>query len=144
MAAYTDEVGQRIRRAREANTTLSQENAAHKIGVSTKQYGRWERGLSTPRPANFERIAEVLGVDITDLRGEPPAITEHELAAQLGRIERKLDALLRAASLNPDVFDADSSADIEHAAAGPTELLGGEAGANPRAKRAPARKRRAS
>lgn len=147
MAAYTEDVGRRIRRARESNRPdLSQEAAAHEVGVSVKQYGRWERGESSPRADKWERLAEVLGVPVVEIRGELPAVAEHELRIQLGRLEVKLDALLVHAGINPASFDvpADGAADIEDAATEATELLGGSAGATREAKPAPARRRRAS
>lgn len=97
MAAYAEDVGRRIRQARETNRPeLSQEAAAHEVGVSVKQYGRWERGESSPRHDKWERLADVLGVPVNDIRGEPPAVAEHELRIQLNRIEEKLDLILAA------------------------------------------------
>jgi transcriptional regulator with XRE-family HTH domain len=99
MADYEEEVGHRIRRARLHNRPdlTSHEAAAREFGnISSKQWGRWERGESLPRAANWNRLAEVLRMEVTDLRGDPPAIAENDLADQLDRIEAKLDLLLQS------------------------------------------------
>lgn len=95
MAAYSADVGRRMREARTRNRPdLSQEAAAHEIGVSSKQYGRWETGKSQPRAANWAKIAEVLQVAVDDLRGKPPIAPEQELRDQLDRIETTQDKIL--------------------------------------------------
>jgi DNA-binding XRE family transcriptional regulator len=96
MAAYTADVGRRMREARERNRPdlTSQEAAAQEIGVSGKQYGRWERGESQPRSDKWTPIAHMLRVPVEDLRGRPPALPEEELRAQLDRIEAKVDDAL--------------------------------------------------
>jgi transcriptional regulator with XRE-family HTH domain len=101
MADYEEEVGRRIKRARLQNRPdlTSHESAAREFGnISSKQWGRWERGESLPRAANWNRLAEVLQIEVAELRGDPPAIAEHELADQLDRIEAKLDAILATVS----------------------------------------------
>lgn len=101
MADYTQNVGKRIREARERIPDLSQEAAAREVGVSVKQFGRWERGESQPRrQEKWDRLAEVLGVSVDDLRGEPPEVydPESELRMQVDRLEEKLDAILAALS----------------------------------------------
>lgn len=95
MAAYSQDVGRRMREARERNRPdlTSQEAAARELDVSSKQYGRWERGESTPRSDKWELIAEMLRVPVDELRGEPPAIPEDDLRAQLDRIEATVNGL---------------------------------------------------
>jgi transcriptional regulator with XRE-family HTH domain len=62
-----------LRAARKA-AELSQEDAAHALGVKLLTWGRWERGETEPSFAKLEEIAELLGVWsgwLIDGRGDP-------------------------------------------------------------------------
>lgn len=49
---------------RRAELGLTQEQAAKKVGVSTEEYARWERGrVKTPRVAHRAGLAGFLGMD---------------------------------------------------------------------------------
>lgn len=119
MSAYMQDVGRRMREARERNRPdlTSHEKAAHELGVSGKQYGRWERGESQPRPDKWSAIAEMLDVSVESLRGSPPIAPEEELRAQLTRIEEKLDAIADAVITQLRPHDADAAGRVERAVA---------------------------
>lgn len=62
MADYRSEVGARLRQLREARD-LSQEDAAHKVGVTSKTFLRWENGRAWPTPDNWQAIKRYFGAD---------------------------------------------------------------------------------
>lgn len=69
LSASENEVAQRIARLRQAHG-LSQEAAAHKAGVSNRQWQRWEAGDSEPHGSTLIRVSESFGVSIGDILGE--------------------------------------------------------------------------
>jgi transcriptional regulator with XRE-family HTH domain len=104
---------------------LSQEDAAHEVGVSVKSLRAWEHGGKIRWP-NAKRVAGFYNVDPERLvsREEPDAETpelmdtlngdmpEQELRAQLTEINDKLDAILTrlavSASLPPEARPANT------------------------------------
>ncbi len=50
-----------------ARTGLTQADVAGRVGVSTGLIGRWERGLSQPRPAQVRQLARILRVSGSEL-----------------------------------------------------------------------------
>ena len=61
---------------------ITQERAAHEIGVSLRQYQRWEHGPPAgpnggqlPPLERIPRIVEVTGIDVTDLFEPAPGLT---------------------------------------------------------------------
>jgi len=57
-SANAREVGRLMREAREASR-LTQQQVADRIGVTSTQVSRWERGTADPRMENLEAYAEV-------------------------------------------------------------------------------------
>lgn len=57
------DIGKRLREFRE-NNMLSQEDVADKIGVSTSQYQRYERGTSTIPPDKLVSLYYLLNLDL--------------------------------------------------------------------------------
>jgi transcriptional regulator with XRE-family HTH domain len=51
-----------------ASRNLTQADAARELLVSRSEYGRWERGLTQPRPQHLIRIARFCQCEIEDLR----------------------------------------------------------------------------
>ena len=94
MAEYLQAQGDRLRAARKA-LNLSQEDAAHLIGVSFKTYNSWENGKSEPRDSNWRKIEEQLKVSAEEMRGEPPSL-------QIDRIETYLLAIMAHLGIEPD------------------------------------------
>lgn len=72
-----------------------QERVAPAFGVSFSTYQRWERGISMPRWAQLERIADVIGIDMVDLVGGD-AIPEVAAGAADAPFDERILALLDA------------------------------------------------
>jgi len=77
---------------------LTQEQAAHRIQISNRQYQRWEAGESTPHPNNLDRIAESYEMSIDEFLGEAPSGSRDE---RLTELERRLAAVERRIGLDP-------------------------------------------
>ena len=136
--------GELLRQLR-SERSLSQEDVAHALGVTTKTYGDWERGGGI-QPANARKVARYFKVKPGTLitpeippapspNGDGPHLSP-ELQEQLDRIEEKLDEILRR-------LDDGPASDDE----GPTrEFLdladGGEGREPPRRTRGQTQKRR--
>jgi transcriptional regulator with XRE-family HTH domain len=58
--------GHELRKIREAEG-LTQEQCAHKLGVTTSTLVKWERGEHEPCTADCRKIAKKLGVSVTVL-----------------------------------------------------------------------------
>lgn len=56
----------RIKRARHA-AGLTQEELARRVGVGVRNVPGWESGKSVPRAKTLRRIAEVTGVEVSEL-----------------------------------------------------------------------------
>lgn len=74
---------------------LPQEKAAARVGVTVRQWQRWESGESTPYPRNLGTIAERFGFAVSDFYDETHNGAATPDGSQLDRIESKLDRLLR-------------------------------------------------
>lgn len=61
-------MGRRFRALRDA-AGLTQEQLAHKVGVTVKAVWMWERGTRTPQLKIASRLADVLGCTIDELAG---------------------------------------------------------------------------
>lgn len=61
----------RLRHLRESRN-MSQEDAAHLVGVAVKTWHNWESGKRTPYESNWQRIADSFEVDVQPIRGRPP------------------------------------------------------------------------
>jgi transcriptional regulator with XRE-family HTH domain len=64
------QIGPRLRRLREERG-LSQEAVARRADISHGTYVRTELGNTTPSIATAQKIADALGVSLTDLTGDP-------------------------------------------------------------------------
>lgn len=62
---------QRLLHAR-LGRNLTQADAARELSVSRSEYGRWERGLTQPRPQHLIRIARFCNCEIEDIRVPGP------------------------------------------------------------------------
>jgi transcriptional regulator with XRE-family HTH domain len=66
-------IGQRVRTLREARG-WSQRELARRVGLTSKtisNYERGERGVKEPPLSTVQALAEVFGVTVIDLLGEP-------------------------------------------------------------------------
>jgi len=61
----TDEIGAAIRNRRKA-LCLSQEELAERVGVTFQQMQRYENGSTMLNVENVQRIADILGLPVTD------------------------------------------------------------------------------
>src|SRR5688572_30788730 len=59
----TQKIGQKIAEARK-KTHISQAELAQRLFISPQAVGKWERGESMPDITTFNRLAEILGVDL--------------------------------------------------------------------------------
>ena len=67
---------------------LTQEEVARGVGVSWRNYQRWEKGRVTPRPENVAELAAFFGVTEREIYGFDPAAqdgsgTDGELVEEL-------------------------------------------------------------
>jgi len=46
---------------------LSQDEFAKLLGITQQAYGKWEAGVSTPKPSYIERIADALQMSLEDI-----------------------------------------------------------------------------
>lgn len=99
--------GERLRYLRDG-LHLSQETAAHRIGVSVKTLRAWEKG-GRIKWRNAKRVGQLYDVDPESLvsrdgeAGEPPATDaeilgrleagQARLLAEIGKVQRQLQAL---------------------------------------------------
>lgn len=90
MALRRERVVQRLTDLRERHG-LSQEDAAHKVGVTHRQWQRWEAGESMPYPRNLDGVASAFGISIQEFFDDQPLPPD---PVQLDRVEAKLDELL--------------------------------------------------
>lgn len=110
LAEKQTEVGRRLEELRRLRG-LSQEGAAHKAGVSLRQWQRWETGESEPRNSTLARVAENLDVGVSDLMDEQ--LPTKDFADQLDRIETavlSLDEQVRLLRSELAVRDAEALA----------------------------------
>lgn len=63
MFMETKKIGAKIAEARK-KTNISQAQLAEKLFISSQAVGKWERGESMPDITTFNRLAEILGVDL--------------------------------------------------------------------------------
>jgi transcriptional regulator with XRE-family HTH domain len=89
MALRQERVAQRLAELRERHA-LSQERAAQKVGITHRQWQRWENGQSMPRPGNLGEVALAFGVPVSTFYDDDEQVDQ----SQLDRIEEKLDLLL--------------------------------------------------
>lgn len=87
------ELGAHLRRLRQ-RAGLTQEDAAHRLGVSLGGYRAWEKGR-VPRPGNRRRLATMFSVPVGELESYMVELRDQAPEpARLDRIEAKLDAVL--------------------------------------------------
>lgn len=65
MALRRERIAERLTEIREHNS-LTQENAAAKVGVTLRQWQRWEAGESVPYPRNLDAVASRFGLSVAD------------------------------------------------------------------------------
>lgn len=108
MALRREKVMERLLDLRERHG-LSQEHAAQRVGITHRQWQRWETGASMPYPRNLDAVASAFGISVADFFDADPAVEVADVG-QLDRIEAKLDELLsRLPALGPaEVLEAEA------------------------------------
>lgn len=66
-------IGEKIAKARKEKN-MSQAQLAQQIFISPQAVGKWERGESMPDITTFDRLAEVLGVDLNYFSENAPSV----------------------------------------------------------------------
>lgn len=95
MALQRQEFIRRLKAAR-SRQGLTQETAAHEVGVAVKTFANWESPKgSWPRSRQYDKLAEVLGVPRDHLLG-PAEHAEDFGQSEMIRLLRQHDAMLRA------------------------------------------------
>ncbi len=97
MAFRRERFVERLIELREA-AGLTQEQAAHLIGVTYRQLQRWEAGESMPYPQNMAKIADAFAVTVAEFFGEEPlrprlSVTIAQLQGEVDGLNRRLAAL---------------------------------------------------
>lgn len=72
---------------------LPQERAAQRVGVSVRQWQRWEGGDSIPYPRNLGAIADTFDFDVNEFYSDEPVVTNgtQPPLTQLDRIEAAVE-----------------------------------------------------
>lgn len=71
MALRREKIAQRLGELRESNS-LTQEQAAAKVGVTLRQWQRWEAGESVPYPRNMDTVASHFGMSVSEFFDDEP------------------------------------------------------------------------
>lgn len=101
---FTREVGQRVRRAREAyRPKMTQDELGEKLGLSRVAYGHYERGATPFTILQLYRIANILGQPLEDLLGLHGPVRSDESA--LLAAYRRLDGSVHQARVLTTVLD---------------------------------------
>jgi uncharacterized protein YjbI with pentapeptide repeats len=79
--ATTKMIGNKIAEARK-KATISQAQLAQRLFISSQAVGKWERGESMPDITTFERLAEILGVDLNYFSEVFPTASDEKTAVE--------------------------------------------------------------
>jgi transcriptional regulator with XRE-family HTH domain len=101
MALRQEKVSERLRELRERQG-LSQEDAARKVGITHRQWQRWETGASMPYPRNLDAVASAFGISVAEFFDPAEPVVDD---SQLARIEEKLNDLLGRIDGLPDIVN---------------------------------------
>ena len=94
MALRKERLAERLLELR-TNAGLSQEGAAQKVGVTVRQWQRWEQGESVPYPRNLDTIASRFGITVAEFFDEPPRA---DIAATLAALSERIAELEQTAN----------------------------------------------
>lgn len=111
MALRREKVTQRLEHLRERHG-LTQEQAAARVGITHRQWQRWESGESMPYPRNLDAIASAFGIGIEEFFDPDP-----ERSSQFDQVMVRLDQLERTVEQLVSLLDAQrAAATAEHLA----------------------------
>ena len=95
MAIRKERVSERLKELRE-NKGFTQEQAAPFVGITLRQWQRWEGGESMPYPRNLDAIASKFGITIAEFFDGP--VAETGLAEKMSLLEDHLVELQASVS----------------------------------------------
>ena len=103
MEDYRKQVGRQLRLLRE-DRSMSQEDAAHLVGVAVKTWHNWESGKRAPYESNWKRISDAFQIDVRPIRGRSPLseIIGDESSVpsdRLDQLEQQIEALAEMVQL---------------------------------------------
>lgn len=113
MALRRERVVERLSELRE-RAGLSQEDAARKVGVTHRQWQRWESGQSMPYPRNLDKVASAFGISVSDFFDDQPLASPETRSDQLDRIEAKLDEILNLLAADAHHQELARTAEEQH------------------------------
>lgn len=91
-------IGEKIAKARKEKN-MSQAQLAQQIFISPQAVGKWERGESMPDITTFDRLAEILGVDLNYFSENASSVAA-EIANTSGSTSQPVPVMENAASSN--------------------------------------------
>ena len=77
----TEKIGNKIAEARK-RINISQAQLAERLFISSQAVGKWERGESMPDITTFNRLAEILGVDLNYFSDNFQSVSIEKSAAE--------------------------------------------------------------
>lgn len=108
--------GERIKRARK-NAGLTQKELGDKLSISYQQIGQYENGARNPKKETLQKIADALGVQITDLLDATIFITArkrtNETIKELAQEQEELAFLNKIDELGQKLNNAGQAKAIE-------------------------------
>lgn len=105
MALRKEMLAARLEELRESNN-LTQENAAAKVGVTLRQWQRWEAGESVPYPRNLDVIASRFGITVGEFFDETPRAQLSDRLDDLQEQVADLTSRLAALEFERELADA--------------------------------------
>lgn len=124
MEDYREQVGSRLRLLRE-DRAMSQEDAAHLVGVAVKTWHNWESGKRSPYENNWRRIGEAFEIDVRLIRGKPPTPLGLDAAdSQLDRIEQSVGEIKSELARMFDLLDTRAKEALEQLLEAQAEVTG--------------------
>lgn len=132
LAIRKETVVRKLTEIREAHD-LTQERAAAKVGVTVRQWQRWESGASVPYARNISAIAECFDIseneffDKTPERPETPDLSRvaGPVAAELAALNARLDDMQQLLTRLADAATGRSAETARQWAAGDAERRSG-------------------
>lgn len=101
MALRKERIAERLGELREAHS-LTQEQAAGRVGVTLRQWQRWEAGDSVPYPRNLDQIASKFGLSVAEFFDEPARFGLRdevtELQAEVAELKRQMAEMVALAT----------------------------------------------
>jgi transcriptional regulator with XRE-family HTH domain len=94
-----ERIARHLREIREQKD-MTQEQVARAVGVTTRQYQRWEGAISTPYWRNIEALAEAFGVEPGVIVDYPDGTTPPE--DRLARMRRDMAGIEARGSTNAE------------------------------------------